>query len=737
MAPSKARNPDDNIIPKTPFSFQVEASDLDCGLNSVVHYSIKETLAADAFHVDGDTGRICIAKSLDHERQSSYDFTVVASDRGGLSTSTMVKVQITDINDNEPEFKPAEYRAKIRSRFPVAGKILTVAAYDADSGPAGDVRYRIQRGDGGQFAIDPEAGVISLKSALPSSSGSFELLIGATDGQGRRSKIEARVVIDVDDDDLTFNKPQYSFQIDEDVSPYSNVGRIEAKTSGADSQTLEIYSSNVDNYISIDARSGVLRTEARLDHETNPKVLLNVRMVDTATGLESYCQVVIDIKDQNDNAPEFGHPMGMASVPEDFPVGDTIYVSKAEDADSGPNGEVTYRLAQNSGGGLFNLNDLTGELVLAKKLDYEQSHDHVVMIEASDKGYPSLKSTLRLQIYVHDKNDNSPQFEQSEYSVNLSESHPINTPIATLKAKDADGGRNGRVTYTMSDNQYVSVLQNSGVLVLKRPLDREAKKSLEVQVTAKDHGVPPLQSSAVVRLFISDRNDNSPRFDSDAYAFSTVENLPYGTYIGTVKAADQDEGENGHVEYDFRTPVDSFVINKVTGRISTGRILDREEHGEHELLVEAVDKGRPRRSSQTVVKITVDDLNDNAPRLVEPASKMIYVKKGTPVGSAVARLAAEDPDEQGSGKVAYKVLDSNPLVSVSSDGEVRLVRRLPSSGGPSFSVRLQLSDGGQPVMTAKEELTIVVVGEEDGHQMVPLSRDAIHQFLRIILKSDS
>ena len=111
----------------------------------MVHYSIKESggAAAEAFSVERDTGRICIARGLDHERQSSYDFTVVAADRGGLSTSTMVKVEVADVNDNEPEFKPDEYRAKIRSRFPVGGKIVTVMARDADSGPAGDVRYRI------------------------------------------------------------------------------------------------------------------------------------------------------------------------------------------------------------------------------------------------------------------------------------------------------------------------------------------------------------------------------------------------------------------------------------------------------------------------------------------------------------------------------------------------------------------------------------------------------------------
>ena len=125
----------------------------------------------------------------------------------------------------------------------------------------------------------------------------------------------------------------------------------------------------------------------------------------------------------------------------------------------------------------------------------------------------------------------------------------------------------------------------------------------------------------------------------------------------------------------------------------------------------------------------MDDLNDNAPSIVEPASRAFYVKKGTPLGTVVGRIVAADPDDhQGDARVSFKVLDSNPTVSVSPDGEVRLVRRLPTSSGPgptSFPVTVQLSDSGSPVMSSKEEITLVVVGEEDGHQLIPLSKRVI------------
>ncbi len=59
-----------------------------------------------------------------------------------------------------------------------------------------------------------------------------------------------------------------------------------------------------------------------------------------------------------------------------------------------------------------------------------------------------------------------------------------------------------------------------------------------------------------------------------------------------------------------------YVVSNVfivSGQISTSELLDREDRSEYELLVEAVDRGQPRKSSQTVVKVLIEDVNDEAP----------------------------------------------------------------------------------------------------------------------------
>lgn len=633
----------------------------------------------------------------------------------------MVKVEVIDTNDNIPEFKPNSYQAKIRSRFQPGVGIVTVAAADTDSGQAGRITYSILNGnDNNQFQIDPKSGLISLKEPLPADfPPSFHLTIRASDGDGQQDVSSAHVEIMIDDDDLSFDMPQYDFDILEDVSPYSVIGQINARTDASASAKFTLLDSNVEDYVSVDSKTGTIRSESRLDHESNPVIVMNVQFEDQQTDTRSFCQVIINVLDQNDNAPEFGNVAGMASVSEDFPVGSVIYVGKALDFDSGVNGEVSYSLVHNPAD-MFTIQKETGELILQKPLDYETKSEYLVSIEAEDHGEPPLKSTLKLHLHVHDINDNAPEFEKSLYEIDLSETHAINTPILTVKAKDKDGGRNGKITYEVSQNDYVGILQHSGVLILKRHLDREIKKLLAIEVTARDNGTPPLTSQTKVRFSVSDRNDNSPEFKESQYEFKTMENLPAGTLVGQVQAHDRDEGNNGVIEFGFKTPVFNFIIDRENGQISSSRSLDREDITYYELTVEALDRGSPRRSSQTLVKIEVEDVNDNPPKLVEPSSKSISVRRGSRAGTVIGRLDAIDVDEPDKG-VIFEILDPNSIISVGSQsGELRLVRPIPISTPVSqtYYSDITIKDHGQPSKYITETLTIVVVSETEDLRVV-------------------
>lgn len=116
---------------------QVNAEDLDGPSHSHVRYSIVDGNQGSPFTIDSARGELKVAHQLDRERvreatdaltvgavplflsntllsvcqTSGYTLTVVASDNGvpPLSSSSMINIDISDVNDNPPLFSQANY----------------------------------------------------------------------------------------------------------------------------------------------------------------------------------------------------------------------------------------------------------------------------------------------------------------------------------------------------------------------------------------------------------------------------------------------------------------------------------------------------------------------------------------------------------------------------------------------------------------------------------------------------
>ena len=204
----------------------------------------------------------------------------------------------------------------------------------------------------------------------------------------------------------------YKFEAREDVSPYSEIGKMDLPPG----HEVTILESSYPGYFSVHPTNGILRSEARLDHEANPRVVLNIKIT-APKNEELFSQVIVDITDVNDNAPEFAVPLVVLSVPEDFPSGENarvLYVCTATDADSDLNGKLTYKLRNEDS--RFSIDPVTAEIRLMLSLDYELETQHEIVIEAEDSGQPRLKSSMKLTLLVHDVNDNEPVFDNATYT---------------------------------------------------------------------------------------------------------------------------------------------------------------------------------------------------------------------------------------------------------------------------------------------------------------------------------
>ena len=685
-------------IPSGQCFLRVKATDSDCGKNGEISYQLEEH--KDVFRIQDD-GNLCLKGKVDRESRDAYSLMAVAVDKGGLSASTLISINILDVNDNAPLFSPSSYKVHLgRDHSKSDSPILTVKAMDNDLGENGRIRYEISAGNSENlFSLNPTSGSLYFTGSRRLNQPSYTLFIDAVDGAGKISGNQAQVEIMVGEDSL--ETYQYRFVIPEDISPYSEVGKISVP--GA--EEFAVIGSSNEAYFTINPSTGVVRTESRLDYERHPLVIANIRF--RKDGTVHYVQAIVELTDVNDNAPEFVSRRAIASVPENYPTGKVIYVCKATDPDSGDDGKMTYSIKKNSGDDLFAVDSFSGAVSLAKSLDFETANEHKLIVEASDNGRPQLTSTMKLTINVHDVNDNPPEFSRPKYSFSISKNLALNSPIGLVKATDKDERKNGRITYAIDDANF-GIFPNSGTIFLKQKLVT-SRQQATFRVIAKDQGVPSLKSYADVLILFADKNDLSPVFKEDSYKFSIEENAVIGSLVGIVQATDDDFGANGEVKYRIRTPIETFSVDPESGTIMTQDALDRETNDEYELVIEAVDQGSPSRSAQVVVKIVVEDVNDEAPILTSPSSKMIYVKSGGQSGSFVGKIAGEDKDLND--RIAYEIVGGSGSTYFMLDkwsGDLRLTRTIANV--ESLDLKIAMTDTASN--QAKVDIFVAVVNDE-------------------------
>uniref|UniRef100_A0AAR5P542 Cadherin domain-containing protein n=2 Tax=Dendroctonus ponderosae TaxID=77166 RepID=A0AAR5P542_DENPD len=719
------------------FGFQVSATDPDCGVNAVVNYTLGDGFEQlREFKVRSDTGEICISSTLDFETRNAFEFPVIATDRGGLSTTAMVKIQVTDVNDNRPVFYPPEYNVSLRdggASSSATSPVVVVSATDADSGKFGSVNYRIVAGnEGGLFRIDRTTGEIFVNrphQLSTRSQPSHRLNISATDGGNLKSLKDAEVFISVIDSTQKppiFDQARYVFAVMENVKKDFVVGHVKAAVinNGRNNVRYSISSGDPDGLFRIDSITGAIKVSGNLDHETRASVLLNVQATSGNPPSYGHTQVNIDINDINDNSPEFESATVRIFIPENAEIGVPLFAAHATDKDSGSNGVVRYKLA-NSGSDLFKIDAKLGHLTLTRRLDYENVQRHTITVTAADMGLPSLSTNLTILVEVQDMNDNPPVFEKSQYSLSVLESLPINSQIAQFTAVDADTGNNARITYRLITqnnsrdvNDYVfGIFPNSGWLYLNGTLDRESKDSYNLVVAAKDNGLPSQTATSQVTIEVLDINDNDPLFAEEDYAFKIEENLARGTFVGRIQATDADSGLNSDLRYNLIPANSSFQINAINGEITTKDILDREMKEYYDLVAEARDQGQPFRSTRVAVKISVLDVNDNAPEIVDPQEDVVSVREEQIPGTEVVRIRAIDADSGYNSSITYSLLkDSDGLDTFSIHpiiGVIRTKVMLDHEEKTIYRIGVVATDGGNPPKQSVRMLRVEVLDLND------------------------
>lgn len=131
-------------------------------------------------------------------------------------------------------------------------------------------------------------------------------------------------------------------------------------------------------------------------------------------------------------------------------------------------------------------------------------------------------------------------------------------------------GPNGDIVYSLLDSAdgFFSIDEQSGVIVLERPLDRELQATYELRALASDQGSPRFSSVCQVVISVLDINDNPPVFEHREYTATVSEDVTVGTQLLRVQAASRDAEANGEISYGIISGNERglFSVDPRTGR---------------------------------------------------------------------------------------------------------------------------------------------------------------------------
>ena len=709
----------------------LSAVDLDSGLNGEIFFTLDSSSTTFSLNTNGNTSELYLDVSLDFETVQSYTLDITAHDRGDpeLSTTITVVINVINENDNAPVFSPAEYDASVREDRQPGFLVTTVYAQDLDLGVLGFIDYSLSNN---LFSIN-EQGTIYLTSAVDAESvASVALFVTACDrGSPARCDTASVHVFIVDVND---NFPQITSPTNGDtilVPESSTVGTVIATAVAIDSDrsapnnlvsyAITTASNNGLNLFTINNLTGEIHLNNSLDFEDALIRLFNLTVTVSDQGFPSLTSSVsfqVRVTDANDNPPVLTNGPLTISVDENLSAHPGPQFS-ATDADTGNNARILFSI---SGSGLVSINQDTGVVTLNGPFDFENTNVYNFTVTATDQGSPSLSSTTYLVVHILDTNDNVPFFSMDLYTETIPESTSVNQTILTVSAGDNDGTANNNViTYSIYSSDQSSFLINSnGEISLTQMLDFETLSSQTIQfsVVATDNGDPFLSSTTIVRITVTDSNDNYPQVGPIAGA-SILEGSSIQTVLITVQATDADSGLNAVLNYSIVNANSVPFSISDEGTISVNGPIDRETQDSYLLTVLIQDNGSPSLSIQVTVNVSVLDRNDNPPMFLS-LPYTFYTPENITVDTTLGSIVVTDRDIginanlvchlSGSGSDKFNLLLNNVIVNIAL---------LDRETVASYSLIVTCQDNSTSPLISHAYLSIIVTDINDNSPQFP------------------
>ncbi|UJR20569.1 hypothetical protein I4U23_023695 [Adineta vaga] len=531
----------------------ITATDIDKDLNSLIHYSIIQPpgLSLFPFIINSSNGIVSLRSSLDYEMIRSYRFLIRASDSGlpqSLYTDTWLSISITDVNDCPVDisfipnrrFQYENHTLFIYENTEIQNLTLGyIRLFDQDSIPT-KLSVSLMNLDSNDQQVYELIAANQMNSyILIAKKGIFDreiqrniqLRFVATDTLLTSIQDLKIHLMDLNDNPSEFPSNPMKFSIEELANyqmvehPIDNseltIGFLNATDRDEGENAMNRYELELNSFVKIDSNTGRLILIQPLDREQISRIELKAKAINLAEPKwETQVRIEIEVLDVNDNIPKCLTSLQEISIPENSSIDHAIVRINSTDADLDLNGTINYSLRINSSWP-FEINSKTGEIYSRQKFDYESNwKSYFLIIDLEDEGYPiknQNKNACQLIINIEDVNDNPPQlFDEKQTKIFLDLQNSFIDQIILFNATDIDSGDNGKVKYSLQNNDYKSLflLYPNGSLHFTRQINQISL--FQLQILLEDHGFPSQQTLVNVAIAIG---------DSTIPAFSTFEKV--------------------------------------------------------------------------------------------------------------------------------------------------------------------------------------------------------------------
>ncbi|XP_069812395.1 protocadherin gamma-C5-like [Dendropsophus ebraccatus] len=405
----------------------LNASDQDDGANGEIRFSFDDhtfETAREIFSLNEQNGEISVQGPVDFEKQSFYELSIKAIDKGfpKLVGNCIVQVEIEDVNDNRPEIFFVSTTNHIAENTGLGDIVGFINVEDKDSGKNGEIRLDLPPSV--PFKVKETRNRYSLvvdgnldREETPQYT--IELTASDLGSPPLYSKTSVTLrVSDINDNAPVFTQATYNAFIMENSDPGSLLCTVSATDldEGVNSDLVysivesQIDGSSVSSYAYIHSNDGNIYAQRSFDYEQIQVLQITIKVEDSGSPpLSSTVPVFIFILDRNDNPPTLLYPehsedlIVQERIPKSTSAGYLVTKLSAVDLDSGHNAWLLFTLIDPINYSSFQVSKHTGEVRTVRGLQESENMEQQLVISISDQGNPPLSTTVTVLVSIADE----------------------------------------------------------------------------------------------------------------------------------------------------------------------------------------------------------------------------------------------------------------------------------------------------------------------------------------------